>query len=146
MLDRVESAASDFDWGTEFNALAFQDDMWKTAFKRAGHIKDWIKHDPQVPQPVKDAIRLQAGSSKLLLMCHDICNGTKHLKLTTPRGDGARYESTESTHEGGFVVRVGCWIDDGSGARIPGKELARKCVAQWEQILRDHGLATARRS
>jgi hypothetical protein len=54
-----------------------------------------------------DAIKLQAESSKLLLMYHDICNGAKHLKLTTPRG---------------------------GGARIPGKQLARKCIAEWEQI------------
>jgi hypothetical protein len=145
MLDRVESAAADLDWGTEFNDLAFQDDMWN-CFQACWHVKDWVKHDPLVPQPVKDAIKLQAESSKLLLMCHDICNGTKHLKLTTPRGGGARFESTESTHESGFLVRVDCWIDDGSGTRILGKEFVRKCIAEWEQILRGHGLATARRS
>jgi hypothetical protein len=99
-----------------------------------------------VPNAIKTAIRQQAEASPLLLMCHDICNGTKHLKLTTPRGGGARYDSTESTHISGFVVNIDCWIDDGSGVRIPGKEFARKCIAEWEQILRGHGLAIARRS
>ena len=79
-------------------------------------------------------------------MCHDICNGTKHLKLTAPKGGGAHHESTESTHESGFVVRADCWINDGAGRRISGKELARKCIAEWERILQSHGLATARRS
>jgi hypothetical protein len=145
MLDRAESAVSDLDWGIDFNDLAFQDDMWNL-FQACWHVKDWVKHDPLVPQPVKDTIKLQAESSKLLLMCHDICNGTKHLKLTAPRGGGACYESTESIHESGFVVGVDCWIDDGSGGRIQGKELARNCIAEWEQILQGHGLATARRS
>jgi hypothetical protein len=145
MLDRVQSAASDLDWATEFNEHEFQDDMWNL-FQACWHVKDWVKHDPLVTQTVKDAIKVQAESNSLLLMCHDICNGTKHLKLTTPRGGGARYESTEATHESGFLVRVDCWIDDGAGNRISGKELAQKCVAEWEQILTGHGLATARRS
>ncbi len=88
MLDRVESAASDFDWGMDFNDLASQDDMWNL-FQACWHIKDWVKHDPVVPQPVKDAIKQEAESNPLLLMCHDVCNGAKHLKLTTPRGGGA---------------------------------------------------------
>ena len=144
MLDRVESAASDEEWGT-FNDVAFQDDMW-SFFQACWHVKDWVRHDPLVPNAIKTAIRQQAEASPLLLMCHDICNGTKHLKLTIPRGGGARYDSTESTHISGFVVNIDCWIDDGSGVRIPGKEFARKCIAEWEQILRGHGLAIARRS
>jgi hypothetical protein len=95
---------------------------------------------------VKGFIKKEVENSSLLLICHDICNGTKHLKLTTPRGGNARYESTESTHESGFVVRVDCWIEDDSGARILGKELARKCIAEWERILQGHDLAIARRS
>ena len=145
LLDRVDAWASDMDWGTEFNEHDFQDDMW-SYFQACWHVKDWVRHDPLVPPAVKAAIKAQAESNPLLLMCHDICNGTKHLELTTPRGGGARYESTESIHEGGFVVRVDCWIDDGTGKLVSGKELARKCVAEWEQILQGHGLATARRS
>ena len=144
LLDRVEAAA-DVDWGTEFNEHDFQDDVWNL-FQACWHVKDWVKHDPLVPQPMKDAIKLQAESNSLLLMCHDICNGTKHLKLTTPRGGGARYESTESIRESGFVVGVDCWIDDGTGTRVSGKDLARNCLAEWERILQSHGLATARRS
>jgi hypothetical protein len=144
-LDRVESAASALDWAMDFNEHAFQDDMW-SLFQSCWHIKDWVRHDPVVQPSVKNAIKRQAERNPLLLMCHDICNGTKHLKLTTPRGGGARFESTEATHESGFLVGVDCWVDDGAGKRLSGKELARKCIAEWEQILQGHGLATARRS
>jgi hypothetical protein len=144
-LERVESAASDLDWGTDFNEHVFQDDMW-SLFQACWHVKDWVRHDPLVSEALKEAIRQQAESSPILLMCHDICNGTKHLKLTTPRGGGARFDSTESTHESGFLVRVDCWIDDGTGNRLSGKELARKCITEWEQILQGQGLCTARRS
>jgi hypothetical protein len=145
MLDRAESRASNMDWGTEFNEHEFQDEVWGL-FQACWHVKDWVKHDPLVPQPVKDAIKRQAEASPVLLMCHDICNGTKHLELTTPRGGGARYDSTESIHESGFVMSVDCWIEDGAGKRISGKDLARKCIAEWEQILAGHRLAIARRS
>ena len=50
---KVQARASDFDWGTEFNDLAFQDDMWNF-FQACWHVKDWVKHDPLVPQPLKD--------------------------------------------------------------------------------------------
>ena len=41
MLDRVETAASQQDWATEFNDLEFQDDMWNL-FQACWHIKDWV--------------------------------------------------------------------------------------------------------
>lgn len=145
LLDRVEKWASDLDWGTGFNEHDFQDDMWNF-FQACWHVKDWVKHDPLVSQPVKDAIKLEVESNPYLLKCHDICNGTKHLELTTPRGGGARYDSTESIHQSGFVVSADCWIDDGTGKLYSGKELARRCIAEWEQILQSHVLATVRRS
>jgi hypothetical protein len=100
--------------------------------------------DPLVPQQIKDAIKQQAEDTKALLMCHDICNGTKHLKLTTPRGGGARYHSAESTLVDGFVVTIDGWIDNGSGLQISAKHLARQCLGEWERILQSHGLAIAR--
>ena len=106
-------------------------------------LKDWVKHDPLVSDTIKAAIKVQAESSPVLMKCHDICNGTKHLKLTTPRGGGARYDSTESVHIDGFVVGIDCWIDDGSGTLISGKWLARECIAEWERILQSHSLTTA---
>jgi hypothetical protein len=144
MLERVENAASDLDW-SEVDDVGFQDDLW-SFFQACWHIKDWMRHDPLVPQPIKDAIKQQAESSPLLLMCHDICNGTKHLKLTTPRGGGARYDSTESRLVDGFVVSMDGWIDDGTGKRISAKDLARKCLAEWVRILQSHGLTIARMS
>jgi len=145
LLDRVQSAATDQEWGTMINDLAFQDDMW-SFFQACWHIKDWVKHDPLVPDDVKTAITRQAEASPLLLMCHDICNGTKHLELTTPRGGGTHHDYTESKYESGFVVSIDCWFNDGSGVILSGKELARMCIAEWERIFESHGLAIARRS
>ena len=144
LLDRV-NVASNSEWGTEFDEHEFQDDAWNL-FQACWHVKDWVRHDPLVPQLTKDKIKKEAEANSLLLMCHDICNGTKHLKLTTPRGGGARYESTESVRESGFVVDVDCLIDDGTGALVSGKGLARECFAEWERILQSHRLETARRS
>lgn len=144
MLERIETAASNLDF-IEIDDVAFQDDVW-SFFQACWHVKDWVRHDPLVPQATKDAIKQQAERSRVLLMCHDVCNGTKHLKLTTPRAGGARYHSTESKLEGGLVVSMDGWIDDGAGNHISAKSLARQCIAEWERILQGHGLATARMS
>jgi len=61
MLDRVESAGSDREWGT-IDDVAFQDDMWNF-FQACWHVKDWVRHDPLVPDAIKAAIKQQAETS-----------------------------------------------------------------------------------
>ena len=39
-----------------------------------------------------------------------------------------------------------CYIDDGHGNLISGKQLARECIEEWVRILESEGLATRRRS
>ena len=145
LLDRVESAGRDMQDFADFNEYDFQDDVY-SFFQACWHVKDWVKHDPQVEQPVKDAIKTEAESNKRLLVCHDICNGTKHLKLTVPRAQGARVEFTHVETRGGMIVAVDFGIADDTEELVGGKLFARQCVEEWERILQSHELATARRS
>jgi hypothetical protein len=139
-LERVEGAhASD---------VAFQDIMW-SFFQHCWHLKDWVKHDPLAHQGQKDKVKDAAHASALLLICRDMCNGTKHLKLESPRsGSGAAHSHVDMkiTPGSGLPPKMDCFIDDGTGKQISGMQLARDCVSEWERILQSVGLAIAPRS
>lgn len=143
-LDRVQRH---FDDWNDMNDVEFQDDMW-SFFQHCWHIKDWVKNDPQVwPAQVK-AVSDMAHGSATLKICQDLCNGTKHLELKSPKsGVGASHKRVDiyiGPGEGRF--ELDCMIDDGLGNPVSGKQLARDCIAEWEGILQAQGLAIERMS
>jgi hypothetical protein len=143
-LDRVERPAGEDELDlANMDDVAFQDMMW-AFFQNCWHVKDWIFHDPLVPKAIKDAvIDLAHHHSPDLKMCQQLCNGTKHLG---PR-PGASHHHTDMTivpEQGRF--EMDCMIDDGRGNLVSGKELARRCISEWERILKSQGLATGRLS
>jgi hypothetical protein len=72
-LDRVQSLDPRRD-------VDYQDDVW-AFFQNCWHIKDWLKHDYRVPASVRDRAIAAAHRSKVLQVCRDMGNGTKHRKL-----------------------------------------------------------------
>ena len=142
--DRIQRWHDDMD---EIDEVQFQDDMW-SFFQHCWHIKDWLANDPVVSQALKATVIAEVHRSQALRICQDLCNGTKHLSLKTPRsGAGARHKHVETLiapEQGRYEIDV--VFDDGSGGTRSGKELARECIAEWERILTAHGLATERRS
>lgn len=141
--DRVQRQPEDMD---DMDEVQFQDDMW-SFFQHCWHIKDWVENDPVVSEAIKTAVIAEVYRSPALTICQDLCNGTKHLNLKTPRaGAGARHKHVETLiapEQGRYEIDV--VFDDGSGGTRSGKELARKCIAEWERILAAYGLAIARR-
>jgi hypothetical protein len=128
--------------GAEYHSnVDFQDIAW-SFFQHCWHIKDWLKNDPLVPEDTKAAVIQRAHSSHALQACRELRNGTKHLVPV-----GARHLHTTTTV---FVDRAevdhDCVIDDGRGAQWTGRAFAKLCVAEWETILSDEGLAIARLS
>jgi hypothetical protein len=98
---------------------------------------------------VKDAVIKMAHQSDGLKICRDLCNGTKHLGRhhRPSSGTGASHQYVDMTiapEKGQFEME--CILDDGNGNEISGKELAHKCIAEWERILQSQGLVTARLS
>jgi len=56
-------------------------------FQDAYHLKDWLRNDPSVT--IAGAVIERAVTvSPNLSVCADLCNGTKHRTLTTPRHKG----------------------------------------------------------
>jgi hypothetical protein len=143
-LDRVNTHFDDLD---DLNDTEFQDMMW-SFFQHCWHLKDWVLHDPLASDAQKAAVSDMAHQSSVLMMCRDLCNGTKHLKLNHPgSGTGAKHQRIEMTivpEQGRF--EMDCMVDDGHGNLISGKQLACDCIAEWERILTAQGLVTARQS
>jgi hypothetical protein len=138
-LDRVQ--------GENPNDVAFQDMVW-SFFQHCWHLKDWVAHDPLASQAQKDGVSKRAHASYLLQICRDMCNGTKHLRLTHPsRGaTGAAHSHVSIVIRPGESSTMDCMIDDGFGRLISGKQLARNCLEEWEAILNAENLNTTRLS
>lgn len=60
-------------------------DALLTFFQNCWHLKEWIRNDDGLPTHVRSAITREAEKLESLQFCADLANGSKHLKLTTPR-------------------------------------------------------------
>jgi hypothetical protein len=117
----------------------YQDDVW-AFFQNCWHLKDWVKHDPLVPQDIKDRIVSAAEVSTVLALCHDMANGTKHLHLHRPQAGAAHSHVTLATGANQGPA-IDCIIETSTGPRSA-REVAEECVAAWVRILSAEGLAT----
>ena len=121
------------------SATDYDDDMW-AFFQNCWHLKDWIKHDPEVPLDVRNTIEKDAQGSSELMVCADLANASKHLFLTTPR-IGAKHSHKNYRVVIGGQSKVEYFIDVGDGSKIDGVALAHRCIAAWESILNKRNLA-----
>jgi hypothetical protein len=132
----------------DIDEVEFQDMLW-SFFQHCWHIKDWLHHDPLASVAQKDAaIAMAHQPGGPLMICRDLCNGTKHLRLSNPgSGTGASHQYVDmNIVPGQGRFEIDCIIDDGYGKSISGKRLAMDCISEWERILESQGLATARLS
>jgi hypothetical protein len=143
-LDRVQRGYEGLE---DLDDVEFQDMMW-SFFQHCWHVKDWMRHDPLASDAQKEAVIKLAHQSGALMICRDLCNGTKHLNLSHPSsGAGASHQYVDMDIDTGMGrYELDCIIDDGHGKQMSGKQLARECIAEWERILQSQGLATTRSS
>jgi hypothetical protein len=118
--------------------IEYGDDLWSFS-QNCWHLKDWIKNDPSVPARVRRSIEALVADSPPLMICADLANGTKHLKLREPRV-GAKPFRWNLFITPGEWSKVEYLIDIGSGNQQDGLELARACLLEWERILTAQGL------
>jgi hypothetical protein len=119
----------------------FQDAAW-SFFQHCWHLKDWLRHDPLVPEEAKVSVLKRVRKSTVLQICRDLCNGSKHLVAKPAR----HLHTVTIVVANQNTVEHDCMIDDGRGAQMAGKAFASECLAEWEAILRAEGLAIARLS
>jgi len=145
-LDRVQSVDPRRD-------VDYQDDVW-AFFQNCWHIKDWLKHDYRVPKRTRDLVIAAAHASRVLQVCRDMANGTKHRKLTRrdktrpPPRARAMHMWTNTTIVPGGPTTMDCLL------KFPhrrvrfrsARAVAVECVDEWVKILGAEGLNTTRRS
>jgi hypothetical protein len=103
-------------------------------FEDAYHFKDWLKND----QPQASArIERDVKDDPALRLCADLCNGVKHLTLTTTKtGDLATAVISQSV-----MINVGreaehSWTARSNGVSYDVEQLANDIFAAWERWLR----------
>lgn len=127
-------------------------DMLFHFFQDAYHLKDWLKNDPGQTKVNNAAIEAatDAGRGGLieLALTGDLCNGIKHLRLTSARtGDLATTVTSQSVniHAGTVGGSTPGWVEhhwtiESDGKQYDAGRLADDICAAWEAWLRGAGL------
>ena len=116
------------------------DDCRDTAlsfFQNCYHLKDWLINDPSGAFQ-KNAVEHFVNANRELRLCADLCNGSKHLKLTKPP------RSNESPRLGAQSVVVALGADrnmysfavDTTSGQIDALALAQQCVGLWQGFIK----------
>jgi hypothetical protein len=124
--------------------VEYQDLMW-AFFQNCWHLKDWVSNDTTIPKQMSEGAVTAAHRSPVLMVCRDLACAMKHLSLDDPK-TGAAHSHTNTTIQPGSPTVVDTIVDMGDGTTRSGLALAQECVAEWERILKQAGLGTARRS
>ena len=113
-----------------------QDDIY-SFFMNCYHLKDWIRNDPS-GSSIAGKVEGYINTTPELSLCADICNGLKHLTLTTHRS-GEKPEFGPRKFEVGIgaeptTIAAHYTINTDSGP-IDAFSLATKCLEAWEKLL-----------
>lgn len=124
---RVHDRSSDY----------YQDEVF-AFFTSCYHLKDWIKNDGNVDiaaEKVEDFV----SNTKEISLCADICNGIKHLRLTSSRSGQNPQFGRKKFHVklGGqqTTIRIKYTIDTASGP-LDAFKLATKCLKAWQKFIK----------
>ena len=114
----------------------YQDEVYAFFFN-CYHLKDWIKNDKSVGAAAAKVEEF-INKNKELSLCADICNGVKHLRLTSsrsgqhPRFGPRKFEVQMGGPEATISVKYS--IDTSSGP-VDAFELATKCLQAWKKFI-----------
>jgi len=121
-------------------ALAVEDaeDYLIAFFQSCHHLRDWVLLENAMPQSEVDNL---FNTCTELRICGDICNATKHLKLTAPKQPrefslGRAYRDPGTGWFGPGQSETFTVVSDGQSYEIP--PLADTCVDIWVAALRRH--------
>lgn len=137
----------------------YYDDDVLAFFQNCYHLKDWIKNDEAIqtkvnPNPQKSTIRCSEpncpgrdvtshaveeyiNSNESLKLCADICNATKHLKVTNPRSKKEpKIGNLDIKLNSNGIIQVKYHIKLNDGTEKDAFELATECVSAWKEYLK----------
>lgn len=120
---------------------AYQDEVY-AFFQNCHHLKDWLKNDDASRADVADVEEFVSRSPDLLL-CADLANGSKHLRLTRPRVDANTKVGRRdyALTLGSGVPKIAAKYEvQAAGKTHDAFELATRCMKEWEEYLVESGL------
>jgi len=125
-----------------------KEDIFFAFFTSCYHFKDWLKESLKTKES-KDKVEKYVKNSLSLTVCDEICNHSKHLKLTSNKHKPQRNINTRgfelgvlrnsfgpgpSFHDSIYVIKRGKeWLD--------ALKVARACIKEWQNFLKTHKLA-----
>ena len=110
------------------------------------HMKDWILNDPDFGARDNNALKSDIFSSRCLIACADLANGTKHLSLDRPHigsrladHTGLQIDSSKGVSREIHYVVCPDPSDEFQGMEI--RTLLRRCRDRWDSIINRHWLS-----
>lgn len=105
------------------------------------HLKDWILNDPSFcAANNKKELEREIHASRCLLICSDLANGSKHLRLNNRKTDaklsetpGVQLDSSKGIFREIYYVWCDDYSDEFHGMEI--RDLLRNCRDDWQKII-----------
>ena len=109
-------------------------------FQNCYHLKDWLKNDSFLKIP-SSTIEDFVSQSQYLQICADVCHGSKHSRITTPRLDANTNVYPEEWINENHDVLMRKFTVDSAGQKYDALDLAKNCVADWHIFLKAQGVS-----
>ena len=119
---------------TKFHDPHYEDEIL-SFFMHCYHIKDWIEHLNKNDLKKKE-IESFINKNQCLKICADLCNGTKHCKLTRhPRSGKEPYIASGTLSEGNWTYEIA-----GPDQLHDALALAIECMDCWRHYIHDQNI------
>jgi hypothetical protein len=110
------------------------------------NLKDWILNDPQFGAKSLSELKQEILNTRILLVCSDLANGTKHFRLDNPKTDIAMSNHTGfyvDSVQGIFQERFYIIAPDTNDAfhRKEVRAFLQECRDTWSHIIDKHYLS-----
>jgi hypothetical protein len=130
--------------------IDYEDDLW-SFFQNCWHLKDWLKNDSSVPSVITQKVENDLKNCSSLMICADLANRSKHLKLTTPppRKDAkvkekkitAVVNEVPGTTKSESSISIDFIITFDSGSTKSALDVARSAIKEWQTLISGYGLS-----
>lgn len=142
-LERTErwfKRFEDLQQGTQCNqpSECLQDDVY-AFFMNCYHLKDWIINDPALDH-MRPKVEAFINDNECLKLCADLCNGCKHLRLTSSRSKqdplfSGRHYRIEIGSKHGQTIQITYDVNTLSGTQ-DAYDVASQCMTAWRDFVK----------
>jgi hypothetical protein len=110
------------------------------------HLKDWVLNDPEFRPKDPTKLKAEIHAARVLLVCSDIANGSKHLSLNRPKvgaslspRKGIHVEPAKGIFKEFYYVKFSDNSDPYYG--VESREILEKARHTWQGIINDFHLS-----